>query len=205
MILCLGAVITLARPGNTAASKSTGALPVGFVDIEDVAEKSIVGQKAKKDAEEMRSKLQEELDRKQKLALLTPEQRKELEGLLAKSPTSDADKAKIAELQGATDKMQKELQELQQKPSPTPAESARIKELTERQRSAVTQLSGEVQQAEGKLRENAQQIMRSLQERILKAVEETAKAEGLAIVVHKEARLFGGIDITEAVVGRLKK
>jgi Skp family chaperone for outer membrane proteins len=207
-LLCLGAVVVLARPGSTASSKpSGGALPLGYVDIEEVAEKSIVGQKAKKDAEELRSKLQDELDRKQKLALLSPEQLADLKRLQSKpeKELTDAEKAKIADLQGATERLQKELQELQQKANPSEADSTRIQELTQRQRAAMTQLSGDVQKAEGELRENAQQIMRGLQDRIMKAVEEAAKAEGLAMVVHKEARLFGGVDITEAVINRLKK
>ena len=37
------------------------------------------------------------------------------------------------------------------------------------------------------------------------AVEEVANAKQLAMVVHKEARIYGGTDITELVIERLKK
>jgi Skp family chaperone for outer membrane proteins len=205
VILSLGAAVTLARPGSTAPSRSSATLPVGFVDIDEVAEKSVVGQNAQNEAKALQKKLQDQLDKKQQVALLTPEQQSELEKLQAKTQTSDAEKARIAELTGATAKLEKELMELQTKTTPTAEESNRIKELTSRKQSAIQRLSGDVEKAQIELRENGAQIMRSLQERIMKAVEETARAEGLAMVVHKEARLYGGVDITDAVVSRLKK
>ena len=47
--------------------------------------------------------------------------------------------------------------------------------------------------------------MDALQARILKVVEEVATDEKLSMVVDKQARLYGGRDITELVVAKLKK
>jgi Skp family chaperone for outer membrane proteins len=173
--------------------------------MEEVGEKSVVAQGAKKQMTELKTRLEDALVKRQQVALLTDEQRKELEKLLAKTPASDADKARIAELQAGTEKLEKELLELNQKPNPSEAESARIKDLTARMASARQQMTTEQAQAQKELNENMVKTMSTLQDRIFKAIEEVAKDRGLAMVVHKEARLFGGEDITDAVISKLKK
>jgi Skp family chaperone for outer membrane proteins len=204
LVVLLGTVFVVARPGVSAAKPSAD-IPVGFVDLEDVTDKSVVGQKAKQDATKLKTDLEEGLMKKQQVILLTPEQQSELEDLQKKNNTTDAQKARIAELRGAGEKLEKDLQELQQKQNPTEAEQAKIKELSSRWQSARQQLAKEHESAQKKLSESVGQIMTALQDRIMKAVEDEAKSRGLAMVVHKEARLFGGEDITSGVIGRLKK
>jgi Skp family chaperone for outer membrane proteins len=205
VIVLLGTVLVLARPGSTAAGKPSAAIPVGYVDLEEVTERSVVGQNAKKDATKLKTELEDGLLKKQQVVLLTPEQQSELEELQKKSQTTDAQKARIAELRGAGEKLEKELQDLQQKMNPSEAEQAKIKELSGRWQTARQQLAREHENAQKKLSESVGQIMTALQDRIMKAVEEEARTRGLAMVVHKEARLFGGEDITDGVIGRLKK
>jgi len=111
LVLLVGAVTILARPGNTAAGKSSAAIPVGFVDIDEVMDKSATGQAAKKQAQVLRTQLEASLTKKQQTALLTADQRAELDKLQSKAENqkSDADKAKIAELTAAGDALEKEL------------------------------------------------------------------------------------------------
>jgi Skp family chaperone for outer membrane proteins len=205
-VLLVGGVV-LARPGSTAAGKSSAAIPVGFVDIDEVMDKSAAGQAAKKQAQVLRTQLESGLTKKQQMALLTAEQRAELEKLQAKpeNQKSDADKAKIADLTAAGDALEKELLALQQKASPTDADRGRIEDLTKRMMSARQALENDQQDAQKQLNDQGAKIMGDLQEKIYKAVEDVAKDRGLAMVVHKEARLFGGEDITDAVINKLKK
>jgi Skp family chaperone for outer membrane proteins len=205
VMLSLAAVIMLARPGNTASSKASPALPVGFVDMDAVLAKSPMGQQAQKEARDLKDKLEDDLGKKTSLMFLTAEQRAELDKLEAKAQQSDADKARIAELKGASAKLEKELLELSQKTNASAAETDRIRELTGIRQKAMEQMRKEQVAAQQELDERSVQIMRTLQDRIFKAIEETAKDQGLAMVVHKEARLFGGVDITDAVVSKLKK
>jgi len=207
LALLVGAVVVLARPGNTSASKSTSAISVGFVDMDEVMDKSAAGQAAKNQAKALRTQLESVLSKKQQMALLTAEQRAELNKLQGKpeNQKSDADKARIAELTAAGDALEKDLLALQQKASPTDADRARIDDLTKRMLSARQQLEGDQQDAQKQLNEQGSKIMGDLQDKIYKAVEDVAKDRGLAMVVHKEARLFGGEDITDAVINRLKK
>src|SRR5437867_2667639 len=106
LLITLAAVIALARPGSTANGKpAASALPVGFVDMEEVAANSAVGQNVRKQAEALKAKFQDELEKKKQTAYLTTEQRAELDRLDAKTGQSDADKARIAELKGLSQKM----------------------------------------------------------------------------------------------------
>lgn len=207
LVLLLGAVVISARPGSTAAGKASALIPVGFVDIDEVMDKSAAGQAAKKQASSLRTQLEGNLTKKQQMALLSAEQRAELDKLQAKpeNQKSDADKAKIAQLTAAGDALEKELVGLQQKASPTDAEKAKIEELTKKMITARQQLERDQEEAQKQLNEQGAKIMGDLQEKIYKAVEDVAKDRSLAMVVHKEARLFGGEDITDAVINKLKK
>jgi Skp family chaperone for outer membrane proteins len=205
VVMTLIAIAALARPGNTANSRPSAALPVGYVDMDEVAAKSVVGQNTKKQATELKNKIQDDLEKKQQIAYLTAAQRDELEKLQAKTSTTDAEKARIAELQGTTAKIDKELLELSQKTSPTAAETARIKELTDQRAKGIEKFTSDRDAAQQELDNQALELVTGLQDKITKAVEDVARERGLAMVVHKEARIFGGEDITEAVIGRLKK
>src|SRR5437870_2915189 len=129
LVVSLGAVMSLARPAHTSAARPDASLPVGFVDMSEVADKSVVGQNTKKDAEALKAKFQDALEKKQKLAYLNTGERKELETLQAKTTTTDAEKARIGELMGASEKMEKELLELSQKSNDYDADRKRIGEL----------------------------------------------------------------------------
>jgi Skp family chaperone for outer membrane proteins len=205
-VLSLGVVMVLARPQDSAAAKPSSSLPIGFVDVDEVAEKSVVGQAAQQKATQEKGRLQAALNREEEVAFLTAEEREELKRLEEKPDKnrSDADKARIAELQVASEKLFQELQTLQQKPMASEADKARIDELTKRVKAGQQQLATEQANAEQKLREILAGIMKELEDQIMKAVDDEAKSRNLAMVIRKEVRLVGGEDITGGVIGRLR-
>jgi Skp family chaperone for outer membrane proteins len=206
VLVTLAAVVLSARPGSTASSKpSASGQALGFVDMEAVAANSVVGQTTRKNMEALKTRFQDELERKKQVAYLTADQRKELDALQAKTDKSDADKARFAELQGLSAKMEQELLELSQKTNITEVDRKRIDELSKLAQAGRDQFEKDKEQAQNQLDEQAGVLVQQLTDRITKAVEEVAKKQDLAMVVHKEARIFGGLDITEAVVERLKK
>lgn len=205
-VALLGIGLLVARPSvTTAAPRAASGIPLGFVDIKKVFNDAPAAQAAVKQAEQLKAQLQSELTLMQETLTLTEAEQKQLRELMEKKTPSDADKAKITELRGRTAKLADEQRSLQQKPSPTDAERARLKELTDLFMSAETRLQSEMENRQGQLNQKGDELMSSLQEKILKAVEETAKEQGLSMVVDKQARLFGGVDITSGVVNRLKK
>jgi Skp family chaperone for outer membrane proteins len=198
----LGAMLLTVRPGDTAPRPA--AVPLGFVDIKAVFQQAPAAQAAVKQAEQLKAQLQNELALKQDTLALTDAERTELNGLLAKASPSDKEKARIAELRGKTGKLDEELRSLRQKPTPTDAEKARLQELTQLLSTAENKLRTDMEALQTQLDQKGDELMSGLQDKILKAVEEVAKDQGLAMVVDKQARLFGGVDITPQVVGKLK-
>jgi Skp family chaperone for outer membrane proteins len=199
----LGIFFLTVRPADTAARAA--AVPLGYVDIKLVFQQAPAAQAAVKQAEQLKAQLQSELALKQDTVILTDAERAEMNSLLAKPTPSDKEKARIGELRGKTAKLGEELRNLQQKPTPTDTEKARLQELTQLFSTAENKLHSDMDTLQGQLDQKGDELMSGLQDKILKAVEEVAKDQGLAMVVDKQARLFGGDDITSQVVGKLKK
>lgn len=199
----LGIFFLTVRPADTAARAA--AVPLGYVDIKLVFQQAPAAQAAVKQAEQLKAQLQSELALKQDTLILTDVERTEMNSLLAKPTPSDKEKARIGELRGKTAKLDEELRGLRQKPTPTETEKARLQELTQLFSTAENKLRTDMETLQGQLDQKGDELMSGLQDKILKAVEEVAKDQGLAMVVDKQARLFGGDDITSQVVGKLKK
>jgi Skp family chaperone for outer membrane proteins len=206
-IAVLGVGLLAARPSVTTAAprSATANLPLGFVDIKKVFSDAPAAQAAVRQAEQLKGQLQSELTLMQETLALTEAEQKQLRELMAKKNPSDADKAKITELRGRTAKLAEEQRTLQQKTNASDADKARMKELTDLFMAAETRLQSEMESRQTQLNQKGDELMGMLQEKILKAVEDTAREQGLSMVVDKQARLFGGVDITSGVVNKLKK
>jgi Skp family chaperone for outer membrane proteins len=204
-LAALGLTLVAVRSGALAAPKTAQALPLGFVDIKKVFDEAPAARAAVQQAEALKKQLQGELSLMQETLALTEAEQKQLRELLDKKTRTKDEEAKVTELRGRTAKLADEQRSLQQKPTPTDAEKARLQELTQLFSSAETRLQTEMETRQQQLNKKGDELMDDLQTKILKAVEDTAKAEGLSMVVDKQARLFGGEDITSSVVGRLKK
>src|SRR6266851_3090797 len=207
----LGAVvlatgILASRPGTTAPAKGVGdtEISVGYVDIQKVLQDSPAAVKARKDAEDLKTQLQGQLALQGDLLFLTSAEQDELKALQSKAQPSDKEKARIADLQKKSRDAETELLALQQKSNPTDAEKSRMAELLNLRSQNTTRLQAAQQKAQEDLDKQAGTLMEGLQDRILKIVEQVATQEKLSMVVDKQARLYGGRDITELVVSKLK-
>jgi Skp family chaperone for outer membrane proteins len=200
----LGAMLLAVRPAGTASSRNA-AVPLGYVDIQTVSQQAPAAQEVKKQIEQLRAQLQNELELKKEMLGLTEAERTELNTLLAKPTPSDKEKARLAELRGKTAKLDEELRDLRQRPAPGATEKARLQELTQLFSSAETKLGTNKETLQDQLDQKREELLDGLQDKLLKAVEEVARDRGLAMVFDKQALLFGGEDITSQVVARLKK
>jgi Skp family chaperone for outer membrane proteins len=207
----LGAVmlaggILASRPGTTAPAKGLGdtEISVGYVDVQKVLQDSPAAVNARKEAEGLKQHLQEQLALQGDLLFLTDGEQTELKGLQDKAQNTDKEKQRIAELQKKSHDAEAELLALQQKTNATDAEKSRMAELSNMRSRNTTQLQAAQQRAQEDLDKQAGALMDQLQDRILKVVEQIATQEKLSMVVDKQARLYGGRDITELVVTKLK-
>jgi Skp family chaperone for outer membrane proteins len=207
----LGAVvlacgILASRPGTTAPAKGVGdtEISVGYVDIQKVLLDSPAAVKARKDAEDLKTHLQEQLALQGDLLFLTSAEQDELKTLQGKAQASDTEKKRIADLQKKSHDAEAELLSLQQKSNASDADKSRMAELSTLRSQNTTRLQAAQQKAQEDLDKQAGTLMDGLQDRILKVVEQIATQEKLSMVVDKQARLYGGRDITELVVAKLK-
>jgi Skp family chaperone for outer membrane proteins len=204
--LVLAGALVASRPATTAPAKAAGdtAISVGYVDVQKVLQDAPAAVKARKDAEDLKEKLQGQLALQQDLIFLADADQAELKSLQDKQPKTDKDKSRIADLQKKSQAAEEEWRSLQQNTQPTDAQKARLSELSNMRSRNTAALQAAQQKAQEDLDKRAGELMDGLQERILKVVEQVATDEKLAMVVDKQARLYGGRDITDLVVGKLK-
>jgi outer membrane protein len=206
-IAALGAALFASRPAITSPAKGAGdtGISVGYVDVQKVLQDSPAAVNARKNAEGLKSRLQEQLAAQSTYIFLTESDQTELQGLQQKENQTDKEKARIADLQKKSETAEVEYRALQQKSGASDAEKARLAELAGMRTRNMNRLQASQQKAQEELDKKAGDLMEDLQGRILKAVEEVATDQKLTMVVDKQARLYGGSDITELVVNKLKK
>lgn len=206
-VAALGAALLASRPAITAPARGAGdtVISVGYVDVQKVLQDSPAAVNARKNAEALKTQLQGRLASQSTYIFLTEAEQNELQALQEKEKATDKDKARIADLQKKSESAEAEYRTLQQKAGASDAEKARLAELAGMRTRNMGRLQQAQQRAQEELDKKASDLMEDLQGRILKAVEAVATDEKLSMVVDKQARLYGGRDITEMVVAKLKK
>ena len=204
--LALASTLIAIRPATTAPAKGVGdtSISVGYVDVQKVLQDSPAAVNARKEAETLKANLQAQLALQSDSLFLTEAELAELTALQGKAQPADKDKQRIGELQKKSQTAEEELRTLQQKSQPSDTEKSRMAGLLSLHNQNQTRLQASQQIAQEKLDKMATDLMDSLQNRILKVVEQVATDEKLTMVVDKQARLYGGRDITELVVAKLK-
>lgn len=206
-LIALSGAILVTRPASTAPARGAGdtSVTIGYVDVQKVLQDSPIAVNARKEAESLRTRLQDQLAQQGDLLYLSEAELTELKTLQDKPQPTDKEKERIAALQKKSQQADADLRQLQQKSSPSDAEKNRMSELINLRTRNATRLQQAQQGAQEELDKRASDLMDQLQNRILKAVEDVAGSEKLSMVVDKQARLYGGRDITEEVLNRLKK
>src|SRR5689334_19887568 len=110
-VAALGLALFASHPARTAPARGAGdtTLAVGYVDVQKVLQDSPAAVNARKNAEELKTHLQEQLALLNDLLFLTESEQNELKTLQDKSQQSDKDKARIAELQKKSKTTEEEL------------------------------------------------------------------------------------------------
>src|SRR6266540_2002774 len=100
-VAVLGAALFASRPAKTAPAKGAGDTPisVGYVDVQKVLQDSPAAITARKNAEDLKARLQDRLASLGDLLFLIDADQTELKALQEKDQPSDKDKERIAALQ----------------------------------------------------------------------------------------------------------
>jgi len=198
-------VLGSALPGN--AQKKPKADPVvGYVDLGRITDKikeTPEWQQMVKSFEDEKSKYQDEIQYLTKIRYLTTAERQELENLRAKKTATDAEKAKIADLEGRSDAMDKEFQSLAGVEKPTDQQKQRLQELGKLRENAIASLQDETEKRAQLLQKREGEALDQTQDRIVKLVSDVANGKDLAMVIDRQALLYGGLDLTNDVLKKL--
>jgi len=197
-------------PAKDQKPKEDATSTVGYVDlntISDEVKKTPSWQKMVQQAAETRQKMGKELDDMVKRRYLTDAEIKDLEALQAKPKTTDEETQRISKLLAKSDDIDREFNELANISSDklTPQQQTRLQELSKMRAEAGQKLNAARADREKKLQDLESGLLTEMQAKILKVVGEVAKAQGVEVIMDKQALLFGGRDLTTLVVAKLPK
>lgn len=155
----------------------------------------------------MQAQFQARLSRRDNMPLLSEDEQAQLDKLYEKDPQTDADKAKIKEIEDKAKAASDEIQKLSQK---------KDTELTDAEKKKLQDTGAKIKEAQQKfatLKDDlSQQFDRfgtsqqdDLMKNIKSAIAKVAEQKGLSIVFSSDVALYAGTDITPQVVSELNK
>ena len=205
--LLAAGIIGAAVPGIAAKPNPKAAdAGLGYVDLAQVTEqikKTPEWQKSVNSFEAQRTKARTEIEGLTKTRYLSEQERQQLLNLRAKSNANENEKKQIEELEAKSNKVEQEYQSLAMVEKPNADQEKRIKELDEMRKKAQTSLQEEYEKRAEELRKLEAGVLDEMQGRILKRVQEVAENKGIAMVVDRQAILYGGQDLTTDVLKKL--
>jgi len=191
-----------ARPAQAAPA---GLPTFGSVDIQKLQTQS--SRKAKYDADlhALADRLDTAFKQQTSSIMLTRAEQTELGGLLSKANPNDADRARVAALQGQAARTAQELANLQQAKAPTPADTARLAALTGQYQSGQAALQEVGDGYQVQLKKLSDQDNAEFTRSVREAITAVAQQKGLSVVFTSDIAVYTTNDITEDVVKRINK
>ncbi len=202
VMLVAAVVVSLTLAASVSAAPSTTTL--GCVDVQAVFDGYQKTDQSKNDLETLNRDIETKLQAMDAHRLLSENDLQELLTLVVKQNPTDKEKERIKALQDQERALDSEMKDLQgKKEALTAQEKSRLKELQDRQSDSEITIGKMVEDARNEIMEKGNTLTDEIRTDILKAIEDVAKAKGLTAVVDKIAVLYGGTDITQAVIDKL--
>lgn len=199
VVLVLGSVAAVAP----AVAADAPAQVIGMVDVPTVFNDYEKTKKSQADLKALEGQLTQQLQTLSENKLLEDGERKELGDLVVKENSTDKDKERVKALQEREKTLDGELKDLQSKKEPTEAEKTRLKELQDKSAKADESIAKLGDSFKDQLAQKSDAMSQQLRDDILKAISAVAAEKKMTVVVDKVAVLFGGADITQAVLEQL--
>jgi len=203
--LALSICLLVASTAAVAQKPAAKAGEVGVVEWQKLLDEFVEYQDTAKTYEQYVRSKEDVLRKEIALRMLTKEEKKEYDDLAAVPAPTDQQKQRMADLEKLAADREQELDNLQTAASPNEEQKKRLDEL----RAISSARSKELQGLQTALRDDVEkkdaELMKPLEEKIKKALAEISKERNLTVVLRKENVLYGGADITSALVARLNK
>jgi Skp family chaperone for outer membrane proteins len=206
-VLVAAGLLGSALPGLAQKNAKTPDAVVGFVDLGQVTEQvkqTPDWKQMVKEFEDEKTRYRTELEDMQRLRYLSKAEREELTSLRTKQKPTDAEKARVDALLKRSDELEGEFRTLAGVEKPSDEQRKRITDITKLRDEGIQVLQEEGEKRAGMLQKKEGDLLEKMQTRILKIVSEVAQSKGLVMVVDRQAILYGGQDLTEDVVKKLK-
>jgi Skp family chaperone for outer membrane proteins len=205
----VGLALTLLCSGfaavNVSAAAAQSAPTFGSVDLQKVVAGSTRKAQLDQQITDLKEKLEAQFKQQVASPMLSAANQQELGTLLSKTAPTDADKARVTELQAMSQKDSDELTSLQQVKAPTADQTARLGTLTKEQQDGQQVLQGVADSYNAQVQATNDKLAAQLQDTVRQAVAAVAQQKGLSVVFDSGVAYYTANDITDEVAKRLSK
>jgi Skp family chaperone for outer membrane proteins len=207
-VLVAGSLVALAGFSMRASSdekKNSGVF--GTVDFKKLSADYKAKDKVENTLKRMQTQFQARLSRRDNMPLLTDAEQDQLDKLYEKDTPTDADKAKIKEIEDKAKNASDEIQKLSQKKDTelTDAEKKKLQDTGQKIKEAQQKFATLKEDLSGQFDRFGTTQQDDLMKSIRAAIAKVAEQKGLSIVFSNEVALYAGTDITPQVVAELNK
>ena len=202
LCLALGALLAASIAAVPARAETEGP-KLGVIDMDRVAVEYQEMQRLNVEFQEFQRKQEVELQQAHTTRLLTDAERQEFTDLSAMGAPTEARTTRLAELRGLSDEREKRLLALREKEECSEEEAAELKELGTRYETRMGELAA--MQAEMKTSRVAkyEELSKLVADNVDAAVKAVVDEQELEMVLRKDSVMYGGVDITDAVLAKL--
>ncbi|MGB9619666.1 MAG: OmpH family outer membrane protein [Armatimonadota bacterium] len=178
---------------------------IGIIDVQKILTDAPRMKQYDEEYQSLRLQLQKNLDIRSQNLMLNENEIKELIDLKSKANPTDQEKARIAELEKIEKDRDARYKELQAVKEPTEAQKAELKTLQEMRSKSETTGRAIEEDYLSRLQTKRDELYKKMDADLQEAVNKVVEAKGLTLVLVKDAVRFGGVDITDDVIGKLER
>lgn len=201
LIVAMGALLALGTGAGWCAAAEAPKL--GVVDMDRVAGEYRAMQEMNQQFQDFQRDQEQQLRERHVTRMLSEAEQQEFADLSHMAAPTDTREKRLKELEGLSDQREKRLLELRKKENPTAEEAADLKDLNARYEQRMAELAALQAQLQDGRMAKYEELTKVITDNVNNAVKSVAEEQKLAIVLRKDSVMFGGVDITEAVVTKL--
>ena len=195
--LTLIAVICQAQPAPPGPT-------IGVADVDQILNEYEEFDRLNQEFKQFQSEQAVAFEQRYGIRLLELEERQEYAQLTSDVvPPTSKNRARAAELLALSETREKDLERLRANTEPTAAEKSYLEQLQRLEESSRKELADLRQELMTAREAKHKELNRLITERIDRALEEVAKEKNLSLILSKPQVLYGGTDVTQAVLAKL--
>jgi outer membrane protein len=193
-----------AQPKPAAPAPVPAPAAIGVADIDQVLSEYEEFDRMNREFKEFQNQQALAFEEQYAIRLLEAEERTEYVSLSSETslPTT-RNRARRQELLALSEKREQDLDQLRAKNELTPAEESYLKRLRDLEEQGAKQLAEFRRKLLAERETKQKDLNRQITEKIDRAIAEVANEKKLALVLSKPAVLYGGSDVTQAVLAKL--